>query len=608
MSQLGAGLQGNNLTFWSSRLFTSWFIAVTSLVVYDGGSFTQKSFAQERGLVIGIITAITWVAITVVVSRWHLRPVQVTGWGLVPAPDHILLFVSALVLAFTGICYYPDFNFALGLLAALAVVGIYLYGYYHPRPEIPVVPSTPRASLQEEAISPRQLGLMLLLGSLMVLFIGGITVLRYLSYSAPNFDFGIFANMFHNMRESGLPLVSSERDRLMSHFQVHLSPIYYLILPIYALFPSPVTLQLAQGIILASGLIPLLFLCRHYKLSPATADFLMVIYAFYPAITTGSMYDLHENCFLTPLILWLCWAYEKKSGRLLALMALLICAVKEDAPIYILFFALYLALNRKDYKNALLLAGGGTLYFAAALFYLTSFGEGVMSYRYSNVIYGSAGLLGVLKTGLLNPLLLLKEAFEPAKVEFAIKMLLPLGCLPLFSRRISSFILLLPMVLVNMIPDYQYQHSLDFQYIYGVAGFLIFLTVTNLADIPAFSPKPVVAVVSIITCLTFVALAGRRVSYVQYYLLTRESQQVISTALAIIPPEAAVTADTFFVAHLAQRREVYEYPSQNSTAYIVLDLRGLIEVDREAKIAAVTELGYRELYYAPRLIVVFINN
>ena len=38
---------------------------------------------------------------------------------------------------------------------------------------------------------------------------------------------------------TGLPDVSCERDVLMSHFAVHISPIYYLLLPFYALFPSP---------------------------------------------------------------------------------------------------------------------------------------------------------------------------------------------------------------------------------------------------------------------------------------------------------------------------------------------------------------------------------
>lgn len=42
-------------------------------------------------------------------------------------------------------------------------------------------------------------------------------------------------------------MTTCERDRVLSHFAVHVSPIYYLFLPFYALFPSPVTLEVLQA-------------------------------------------------------------------------------------------------------------------------------------------------------------------------------------------------------------------------------------------------------------------------------------------------------------------------------------------------------------------------
>ena len=81
-----------------------------------------------------------------------------------------------------------------------------------------------------------------------------IGCLRYKTFSTPNYDFGLFCNMFHNMKETGLPLVTSERDRLLSHFAVHISPIYYLLLPFYWIFPSPLTLQIGQAVALMLGM------------------------------------------------------------------------------------------------------------------------------------------------------------------------------------------------------------------------------------------------------------------------------------------------------------------------------------------------------------------
>ena len=68
-------------------------------------------------------------------------------------------------------------------------------------------------------------------GVLVLAAIGAFTCMRQAAYCTPNFDFGIFCNMFHNMRKTLLPLVTCERDKLLSHFAVHISPIYYLLLP-----------------------------------------------------------------------------------------------------------------------------------------------------------------------------------------------------------------------------------------------------------------------------------------------------------------------------------------------------------------------------------------
>lgn len=133
--------------------------------------------------------------------------------------------------------------------------------------------------------------------------IAGITCLRYATFSAPNFDFGLFCQMFHYMKTDGIPLVTCERNVLLSHFVVHLSPIFYLILPFYAIFPSPMTLQIAQAVIVASGVIPVYLLCRHFKLGGKATMLVCLIYSLYPALAGSCFYDLHENCFLAPILL-----------------------------------------------------------------------------------------------------------------------------------------------------------------------------------------------------------------------------------------------------------------------------------------------------------------
>ena len=136
-------------------------------------------------------------------------------------------------------------------------------------------------------------------------FVSFWTVSRVLCLSTPTYDMGIFSQMFYSMRTTGLPITTVERDGPLSHFMVHVSPIYYLMLPFYCLFPKAETLQVLQAVVLASSVIPLWLLAGRKNLPAWQRTALCALLLFYPALSGGTSYDLHENCFLTPLLLWL---------------------------------------------------------------------------------------------------------------------------------------------------------------------------------------------------------------------------------------------------------------------------------------------------------------
>ena len=83
-----------------------------------------------------------------------------------------------------------------------------------------------------------------------------------------------------------------------------------------------------------------------------------------------------------------------------------------------------------------------------------------------------------------------------------------------------------------------------------------------------------------------------RTGIVTTYRTTGETRAAIAEVLAEIPPDASLTADTFLLAHVADRDLVFEYPSKNETEYVVLDLRYLCgEALAEAE-AELAESGY----------------
>lgn len=178
------------------------------------------------------------------------------------------------------------------------------------------------------------------------LFISAWTVGRVYSFSTPTFDFGIFCQMFYNMKESGLPMTTMERDGLLSHFAVHVSPIYYALLPFYWLAPTPATLQVLQAAVITSAVIPLWKIGKYHNLTGAQQTLICAVFLLYPAYSGGTSYDIHENCFLTPLLLWLFYGIDRKNTAITATAAILTLMVKEDATVYVAVIALWLIVKR----------------------------------------------------------------------------------------------------------------------------------------------------------------------------------------------------------------------------------------------------------------------
>lgn len=419
------------------------------------------------------------------------------------------------------------------------------------------------------------------------LFVSCWTVGRVYSFSTPTFDFGIFCQMFYNMKESGLPMTTVERDGLLSHFAVHVSPVYYLLLPFYALVPTPVTLQVLQAAVITSAVIPLWKIGKHHGLTGPQRILVCAVLFLYPAYSGGTSYDIHENCFLTPLILWLFYGIDRKNTVITAIAAILTLMVKEDAAVYVAVIAFWLIVKtvlrfkKQDTKNlitGIVLFAVSIAWFLVVTGYLAKSGDGVMTYRYSNFLYdGSSSLFTVIKSVILSPMKAVYECADAEKLQFIALTLLPLLGLPLLTRRYERYILLIPYILVNLMPDYSYQHSIFFQYTFGSAAFLIYLTVVNLADIKMdWKRLTVLSAAAAVSLVCFckvvvpkaVSYPVRAVRYYDYY-------QNIRDTLSEIPEGASVTASTFYTTFLSQRERLYDvrYSSPQhllETQYVVL--------------------------------------
>ena len=471
---------------------------------------------------------------------------------------HLIITLATGLFAVTN---YDDRGLYFALVSALCVGGLIFY--YSGNMKFP--------KLNKKAL----IILCGILGGLLACFIGGLTIVKYLNHKTPNFDFGIFSQMYHYMSETLIPYTTCERDMLLSHFAVHFSPILYLGLPFYWLFPDPSTILAVQALAVALGVFPLYKLSKHFGLSNNKTLAIVIMYVLHPTVIANNFYYFHENCFLTLMLLWTFYFAEKGKTLPTFIFALLTMTVKEDAPVYILFFGLYLIFSNKSKIKGAILCVLSAVYFAVVTKMMAVYGQGIMTYRYENFIFEEGGsIYSVVLNIIKNPAYLFDQLLKTEKLEFLILMLVPMALLPFAIKKPSRIILLMPMVLINLMTEYVYQYDIGFQYTYASVAFLFYLTVINVSELSPVTAKKMLLCGVCASVIFFASVNLQRIDNIKYYQQEKEQSQVITESLATIPMDKSIKSTTFFIPALWNRDEVYEYDySDEETDYVVFDLR-----------------------------------
>lgn len=529
-----------------------------------------------------------------------------------PSGKRLLLARLALPLLF-ALCAGPALaaSFSWGMLGGCAFILLLLMIYalrgWDEGPETGVV----RAAGNKPHPSWAVLTGLAALGFFAGMSLWGIA--RVQTLSSVTYDFGIFSQMFAYMRRTGLPLTTLERDGLLSHFKVHLSPIYYLMLPFYWLVPRPETLNVLQAAVMASAVIPLWKLGGVHGLTGPRRFLLCVLLLAAPAFAAGANGDLHENCFLTPLLLWLLCALDRDSRLGTAVSALLVLCVKEDAAVYVAVVGLFVLLRaalrpsrRRQLLPGLLLLGGAVACFVLETGWLNREGDGAMSWRYANLFYTEdRSLLTLVKAVLLCPIKAVYECFDAEKLPYLALTLGVLLGMPFWTRRYERLILLIPLVLVNLLSDYRYQHEIRYQYNYGTLALLFYLSCVNLAPIPERSekrfPLRVMALLAAILLSAGCLLNQMGTRWKKtLYVWTRGTERWTQTRALLerIPSDATVTAHKIFTVPLSELPVLYDlYYADRAhvlgSDYVVAPWNETAEDNPEGLDALLTENGFR---------------
>ena len=566
------------------KLFISWFAA--AIIMYgclpESAKFLGELEAFKRiNPAVGFLTALI-VFLPLVTYPFF--------WKQKPYIERIMLFAEVVLLSIISVIY----SFAAPFLGActllLGIMLIYMDFGWNKSDEIALAEEESEKEpgilsvLDKNNMAPK---VAFLIGIAFVTLLSAWLVCRVLSHSTPTYDFGIFTQMFYSMKTHGTMVTTVERTEAMSHMCIHVSPVWYLLLPFYLINSTPEMLEFLQALVLASAFIPVWLICKNHGLSKWERVVFILLLAIYPNYMGGASYDIHENIFLTPFILWFFYGLDKKNIYLISIFTALTLLVKEDAAIYVAVIAVFILLCgilRKKDRKFMIITGAvilvcSVIYFISVVNWLYTYGDGILgNSRYNNFMYeGKDSLFSVIKAVLMEPMKVIYECFDEEKLSYMAMTIGAFALLPLITRKYERLILLIPYVLVNLMPDYIYAYNINHHYGYGSVALMLYVSVVNYQDIKAVCPNKKKWLKNIILVLAVYLSFGafreniipKAMNYMERYRDHKATYDAREWLMDQIPDDKSVAASTFFTTRLSDRDKLYDV--KHSKIEYVLD-------------------------------------
>lgn len=398
-------------------------------------------------------------------------------------------------------------------------------------------------------------------------FVSWLTICRHYTFGTASHDFGLFIHMFYNLANRFSAVSTVEREYPISHFRIHASYIYYLLVPVYKMIPHPNTLLISQAVLAMGGAIPTFLIAKRRKFKGIPLIFVTFAYVFSVCFSAPCFYDFHENAFLPTLLMWLLWAVDSERHIWTAVFSVLVCITKEDAPLYVLCIGLFIFFDRKGKKLLeraegiiMTVVSGGYMLFITK--WLTKNGDGhlMTATRFGNMMIDQeAGLTEVIKNVLLNPTYFFSLLIKEETLRFFLSIMLPLLFLPFLTRKIHRFWLMVPFIVMNLAigAGYGYAADVNYHYVFGTGALLLYLAIINLDDLEDRNRQSMAILTGSATIMFFFGLLSHQLTNRDCYYGGKEIFDKEVEILETLPKDRVVCATAFLIPHCSNRDYIY---------------------------------------------------
>lgn len=455
------------------------------------------------------------------------------------------------------------------------------------------------------------------------------TILRYYSFYSAAWDLGNFNQAFYTTLFKG-KLFYYTADVFFSPsgsvFAIHISPFLFLLIPFYAIRPSPQTLLVLKSFGIGFAAVPLYFLTKRILDDGRAGLMMAVVYLLYAPLQGANWFDFQQSAFL-PLLLFLTYFFMiKRDWKLYFAAMILTLMIEEYSVVLVAILAIYyfsytssLKSVRKSLKELKMneaLASILTIAICAAYlliaisiknsFPVNSVFSGVYEAAGNFKILGSSDTLTLPLYALLHP----GRALNGLSYDFAFKffyimfLFAPLLFIPLRNRFcLGIAIILMPFMLSN----YRYYYVLGIHYPLYIIPTIFIATIYGIRRLEPkakiFTLRTMV-VVTLLFAICISPLSPISSVFVQqgtaYYspieLSLNKNTQSLNDLLSLLPPNASILTQNLIFPQVSNRLNAYVIPfsdygepnemSQylnhiiNESEYVLLDLSTMSNMDK----------------------------
>jgi uncharacterized membrane protein len=450
---------------------------------------------------------------------------------------------------------------------------------------------------------------------------GTLTWQQQSRFATFGFDMGIY--------DQGIWLLSRFRDpfvtvRGLDWFGHHVVVITFLFVPFYWLGAGPHFLYLVQTVWLAFGAVPIWLLARDRLENPWTALPLAAAYLLYPSLEWINWWHFHPDALAITPLLFAYWLAHRRRWGWFAVAAGLAVMCKEDAALAVVMLGLLIAW-KVERRAGIVTAVLAAAWFVLATRVIIPAANGVGTFYESYFAGFGDGSSEIAYNIVRHPSRVAEAATGEGRFTYYRQLLAPVALLPLAALPVLA--IAAPQLLINVISEFGYTHSIRYHYSSLLVVGVMLATVESTARLgwTEGGRRFLVGLVAATALATNVAWSPSPLG-VEYDsgIWARPSPRhaTMREALSLVPAGANVTAIYYLVPHLTHREIVYEWPNPfvqppanwgvkgehpgdpAEVEYLALDT-GLVGDDRRALYEALTAPGgqFRKLFERDQVVV-----